>query len=290
MMNEIAVVIEARKKDIGIEVGRILPAAQKRMVGPFIFLDHMGPSLMHPPSDHMDVRPHPHIGLATLTYLFEGQILHRDSLGSKQIIVPGEVNWMTAGSGIAHSEREPQEVRKGERTIHGLQFWVAMPADFEDGAPAFEHYAEGDIPSFETNSLELSLVAGEAFGKRSPLKAHSPMIFLVMRGKLAGEMSLEASAFERGLYVVKGSVKINDVNYHAGQLIVFDPGSAIHFTHSQDALLALIGGTPFPEKRFIWWNFVSSSEAKIERAKRAWENRTFPQVPDDPEFIPLPAN
>ena len=290
MINDIECIIDARAKDIGINVRRILPWAKKHMVGPFIFLDHMGPALLHAPGDHLDVRPHPHIGLSTLTYLFEGQIFHRDSLGYEQLIVPGEVNWMTAGKGIAHSEREPAESRTHDRKIHGLQFWVALPKELEEMEPSFHHYPQADIPDFKTDSLSIKVVAGEAFGKTSKLLAHSPMTFLVMTAFQTGSFAFEQPAFELALYVVKGSLRVGETSFHETQMVVFKKGSALKVEHSSDGVLALIGGVPFPEKRIIWWNLVSSSQEKIDQAKAAWNDGTFPQVPGDPERIPLPVD
>lgn len=288
MKNEIQFVIDSRAKDIGIPVRRILPWMKKRMVGPFIFLDHMGPVLLKAPNDHVDVRPHPHIGLSTLTYLFEGSLLHRDSLGVTQLILPGEVNWMTAGKGISHSERESTEARKNDRMIHGLQFWVALPKADEDVEPSFHHYEKSDIPEFKTESLEINLVAGSAFGHTSKLKAYSPLIFMVMRGFKAGSFSFEEKGHEHALYVVKGEITLNGTTYKEGQMVVMQEDSAIELEHSKDALFVLIGGEVFPGPRYIWWNLVSSSKEKIEQAKKAWREGTFPMVPGDDEKIPLP--
>lgn len=289
MNNSINLVIEPREKDIGITVRRILPWAKKRMVGPFIFLDHMGPADLHPPLG-MDVRPHPHIGLSTLTYLFQGAIVHRDSLGIVQTIVPGEVNWMTAGKGISHSERESSEARAQDRTIHGLQFWVALPTDKEDVDPSFDHYDANQIPKFETPTAKVDIVAGTAFGKTSPLKAYSPMTFMIIKAKDAGSMNVPANGHELALYVVEGSVEISGETFDRTKMIVFNNESDINFKHSNDALIAILGGIPFPEKRFIWWNLVSSSEEKIERAKKSWADGSFPMVPGETEKIPLPAD
>ena len=290
MKNEIAFLIEPRKADIGIPVKRILPWMKKRMVGPFVFLDEMGPKLMKAPDENMDVKPHPHIGLATLTYLFEGSILHRDSLGVEQLIIPGEVNWMTAGKGVSHSEREPVGVRKKDRLVHGLQFWVALPKELEDMNPSFHHYEQKDIPEFKSESLNIKLVAGSALGKISGLKAHSPMIFMVMNAFRNGTFSFQEKSHEHALYIVKGSIVIDGQAYTESQMLVFKEGSEIDLQHSPDAVFVLIGGEVFPEPRHIWWNFVSSSKDKIEAAKEAWRNKTFPQVPGDDEFFPLPES
>lgn len=289
MKNSINLIIEPRSKDIGITVRRILPWAKKRMVGPFIFLDHMGPQEMHPPQDHMDVRPHPHIGLSTLTYLFDGEIVHKDSLGVVQNIIPGEVNWMTSGKGISHSERESAEARTHNRTIHGLQFWVALPKDKEDVDPSFDHYGKQDIPKHHHASAVIDIVAGSAFGMVSPLKAYSPMLFLILKAHANGEVEIPAKGQELAMYVVKGSVEIDGVTYEKEKMIVMNQGSDIHIKFSADALVAILGGEPFPEGRFIWWNLVSSSQEKIERVKKAWADGTFPMVPGETERIPLPV-
>ena len=288
MNNSINLVIEPREKDIGITVRRILPWAKKRMVGPFIFLDHMGPAELHPP-EGMDVRPHPHIGLSTLTYLLEGSMFHRDSLGYTQEILPGAVNWMTAGKGISHSERETPEARAHDRTLHGLQFWVALPLSEEDREPSFVHYPDETIPHLSTPTADIHLVAGAAGNKVSPLKAYSPMTFMVLKASAQGTFHHRPEAREElALYVVKGKVQVNEKSLSEGQLQVFAQGSLIEFTYSSDAIVAIIGGEPLAEERFIWWNFVSSSKEKIEAAKRAWQEGTFPMVPGETEFIPLP--
>jgi redox-sensitive bicupin YhaK (pirin superfamily) len=238
----------------------------------------------------MDVRPHPHIGLSTLTWLFEGKILHRDSLGYVQLIEPGEVNWMTAGKGIAHSEREPQDIRTHERTIHGLQFWVALPLEHEDVDPSFRHYPKKDIPEIESAEHSVKLVAGTYEGKTSPLHAYSPMTFMVVTAKKKGRFAYERSGHDHALYIVKGSLTVDGKRYNETQMIVFKSESTIEVEHSQDALFALIGGEAFPEPRYIWWNLVSSSQEKIEKAKAEWAEGTFPGVPDDFERIPLPTD
>lgn len=290
MKNEINQIIESRAKDIGITVRRVLPWAKKRTVGPFIFLDHMGPAHMKPPHDHMDVRPHPHIGLSTLTYLFEGAIVHRDSLGVVETIIPGEVNWMTAGKGISHSERESEEAREHKRTIHGLQFWVALPKEKEDIDPTFEHFGKDDVPKHDTGHATVDIVAGTAFGKTSPLTAHSPMIFLTIKANKEGRIEIPSNGQELAIYIVEGSATLNGQKFQKERMVVFKKDSGISLEHSEDALIAVIGGEPLPEERFIWWNFVSSSKDKIEEAKKAWRDGSFPQVPGDHEKIPLPQD
>lgn len=289
MKNKIELIIKPRVKEIGITVRRILPWAKKRMVGPFIFLDHMGPAFMKAPNDHLDVLPHPHIGLSTLTYLFEGKLVHRDSLGVEQLIEPGQVNWMTAGRGISHSEREPSGVRDRDRTIHGLQFWVALPIDQEDIEPSFEHYDEDAIPVIENDSLNIKLVAGSAFGKTSKLKAYSPMTFMIMTAHSAGKFNFSKIAgHEYAVYVVKGELGIDEDTINENEMIVFEKESDIEITYNENALFVLIGGEPFPEPRYIWWNLVSSSQVKIDAAKKAWKEGSFPLVPGDQEKIPAP--
>lgn len=291
MKNQIECVIDARAANLGFPVKRILPYVKKRMVGPFIFLDQMGPALLKSPGDHIDIRPHPHIGLSTLTYLFEGKLMHRDSLGIQQIIVPGEVNWMTAGKGIAHSEREPEDVRKSDRTIHGLQFWVALPLEKEDMEPRFQHYRSEVIPEFFAEGLKMRLIAGEAFGKTSGLEVHSPMIFLVAEAQASGVFRFSAIAgHEHGLYVVKGNLQVNETTVREHEMVVFKTNSEIEASFEAGSVFALIGGEPFPEPRHIFWNFVSSSKDKIEAAKVAWSDGSFPQVPGDHEKIPLPPS
>jgi redox-sensitive bicupin YhaK (pirin superfamily) len=290
MKNEIEMIIDARGKDIGIPVRRILPWAKRRMVGPFIFLDHMGPAILHAPNDHMDVRPHPHIGLSTLTWLFEGKILHRDSLGYVQMIEPGEVNWMTAGKGIAHSEREPNDERTHDRTIHGLQFWVALPKEHEDVEPSFKHYSREEIPTIEKPEHRATVVAGNWQGRNSKLHAYSPMTFVVVTAKTKGKFTHTHPGHDHAVYIVKGKVSINGTTYNETQMIVFKRDSAIEVDHSEDAVFALIGGEAFPEPRYIWWNLVSSDQEKINKAKAAWADGSFPNVPGDHERIPLPED
>lgn len=238
----------------------------------------------------MDVRPHPHIGLSTLTYLFEGEILHRDSLGVEQVILPGEVNWMTAGKGISHSEREPAGARFKDRFIHGLQFWVALPKELEDMEPSFHHYETEDIPLVNTDSLKVKVVAGSYGEYTSQLKSYSPMTFLVMESLKEGSFTFGKEGQELALYVLKGSVEIDGKNIKETQLVVFKKNSLMEIHHSADAHFAVLGGEPFPEPRFVWWNLVSSDKDKIEKAKADWENGTFPMVPRDFEKIPLPKS
>jgi len=285
----IELVIDQRRRDLGgFEVGRVLPFAQRRMVGPFIFLDRMGPARFErglPRS--VDVRPHPHIGLSTLTYLFEGEIMHRDSVGSEQAIVPGEVNWMTAGRGITHSERFERARLEGG-AMDGLQAWVALPREDEEIAPAFFHHALAELPSFSERGATRRLIAGEAYGARSPVRAHSPLFYVYSELAAGARETLPEGFAERAAYVISGEVEADGRRFTEGQLLVFSPGEAV-LRAPTAARLMLLGGEPVGE-RYIEWNFVSSSKARIEQAKADWRagRMKLPDL-DDGEFIPLPA-
>jgi redox-sensitive bicupin YhaK (pirin superfamily) len=284
----ISLAIPARKRSIGLlEVGRILPFTQRRMVGPFIFLDHIGP-LQLPPDlpRETDVRPHPHIGLSTVTYLFEGEITHRDSLGFEQVIRPGAVNWMTAGQGIAHSERF-DGLRMSGGPLHGLQAWVAMPERDEESAPDFVHYPESDLPTFRETGVEARLIAGSAYGLANRVKTHSPLFYLHAEMQAGAKLSLPGEHAERAAYIVRGRVEHDGHAYEPGVLLVFNPGDAT--LHALEAsTVMLLGGEPLGP-RHIWWNFVSSRKERIEQAKADWQAGRF-KLPahDDQEFIPLP--
>jgi redox-sensitive bicupin YhaK (pirin superfamily) len=282
-------VIDQRRKDLGgFEVGRVLPVAERRMVGPFIFFDHMGPADFPPGIPRsVDVRPHPHIGLSTITYLFEGEIVHRDSLGVEQSIRPAEVNWMTAGSGITHSERFEKARAVGDR-LHGIQAWVALPVEDEETDPAFDHYGSGDLPTYEGGGLFARLVAGEAFGARAKVKTRSPMFYVHWELQPGARAELPAEYPERAAYIVVGSVEVDGRAYHAGQMLVFEPGQPVLFTAATQAIVMLLGGEPLG-KRYIEWNFVSSSKDRIEQAKADWRagRMKLPDL-DNQEFIPLP--
>jgi redox-sensitive bicupin YhaK (pirin superfamily) len=292
----IELIIDARRKDLGgFEVGRVLPFPQpgktvgKRMVGPFIFLDHMGPAEFQPGFDRsVDVRPHPHIGLSTVTYLFSGEITHRDSLGVHQDIRPGEVNWMTAGRGITHSERFERLRRQGG-PIQGMQAWVALPTEHEEDAPAFRHHDEVDLPTYDSDKgLWARLIAGEAFGAKAKVQTHSPMFYVHWSLQQGAEAVLEAPYPERAAYVAEGAVEVDGVTLRAGQMAVFAPGDSPRFTALTQATVMLLGGEPIGE-RFIEWNFVSSRKDRIEEAKADWRAGRFDLPPeDDQEWIPLP--
>ena len=287
----IELVIDQRRRDLGgFEVGRVLPAASRRMVGPFAFFDHIGPVDFAPGIPRtVDVRPHPHIGLSTVTYLFEGEIMHRDSVGSEQAITPGEVNWMTAGSGITHSERFERARRDGGN-LHGIQAWVGLPRELEETAPSFHHHGAADLPVYESGGLWARLVAGEAFGAKAAVRTHSPLFYVHWKLAAGARAQLEARYPERAAYVVSGSVEVDGGTYTAGQLLVFAPGAPVLFTAVTPAVVMLLGGEPIGE-RFIEWNFVSSSRERIEQAKADWRaGRMKLPVHDDAEFIPLPPD
>ncbi len=274
----------------GFVVHRALPSAARRAVGPFVFLDQFGPVQLGP-GKGLDVRPHPHIGLATVSYLFEGTILHRDSLGSVVPIRPGEVNWMTAGRGITHSERSPDDVRADGPRLWGLQFWVALPLALEECPPAFAHHGVDEIPRVTRPGARLSVVLGEAFGAASPVALTSPMFLVDVRLEAGATLALEADYAERAAYVLEGEVFTDDAGAATARehLIVFDAGErAVLRAGSEPAHVVLLGGPPLDAPRFLWWNFVSSRRELILEAQAAWSEQRFPKVPDETEFIPLP--
>jgi hypothetical protein len=281
-------VIVPRPRDLGgFQVRRVLPSIQRRAVGPFVFLDQMGPTTF-PAGAGLDVRPHPHIGLATLTYLFAGEILHRDSLGSVQAIRPGEANWMTAGSGIVHSERTPAELRAGAGTLAGLQAWVGLPRQHEDAAPAFAHHGEGELPIIEGEGAKLRLVAGSLLGRRSPIRAYSPLFYADARIDAGARLVLTAEHAERAIYAVEGTIEVGGERFEPGRLLVFRAGGEIPVIAVSTARLILLGGAPMDGPRHIWWNFVASSKDRIDEAKAKWRAQRFAPVPGETEFIPLP--
>jgi redox-sensitive bicupin YhaK (pirin superfamily) len=289
--NIVETVIDTRARDLvdGFKVRRALPSRQRRMVGPFIFLDQMGPELLRE-GRGLDVAPHPHIGLATVTYLFAGELLHRDSLGSVQPIRPGEVNWMTAGRGIAHSERTPQEMRAVGSDLFGIQSWVALPTEYEETEPAFAHHGANDLPVIEDQGKRVRLICGSLYGARSPVRLLSDMFYAEVI--LDGDARLQVPKYyeERAAYVVEGSIALDGEMFQAGQLLVFKPGSEIILNASGQARLMILGGEPLDGRRHIWWNFVSSSPERIEQAKDDWKSGRFSPVVDETEFIPLPES
>jgi redox-sensitive bicupin YhaK (pirin superfamily) len=280
--------LRARPRDIGdFTVRRVLPAFEKQMVGPFIFVDHMGPIAL-PPGTGMDVRPHPHIGLATVTYLFAGEILHRDSLGSVQPIRPGDVNWMVAGRGIAHSERTPPGLRAAGPGMHGLQTWVALPKGQEEVAPSFDHHPAASLPVIERPGATVRVIAGHAFGARSPVAVYTDTLYAAAALARGAALVLPVEHEERGVYVVEGQVAIGDATVREGELAVLATGPEVEIRAAVPASLMLLGGAKMDGRRFIWWNFVSSSKERIERAKAEWREDRFPRIPGETERIPLP--
>jgi len=287
----IELVIDQRRRDLGgFEVGRVLPYARHRMVGPFVFFDHMGPADFQagfPRS--VDVRPHPHIGLSTVTYLFDGEITHRDSTGVTQAIQPGEVNWMTAGRGITHSERF-ETLRAQGGHMHGIQAWVALPDEYEETDPAFAHHAGADLPTYEGGGMWARLIAGKAFGAEAAVKTHSPLFYVHWRLAAGAQAQLSSEYPERAAYVAQGQVEVDGRTYDAGKMLVFAPGQPVLFTAVTPAVVMLLGGEPVGP-RFIEWNFVSSSKERLEQAKADWRagRMKLPDA-DDQEFIPLPGD
>jgi len=288
-MSNIQLIIEERPADIGnFMVGRLLPFREKRMVGPFAFIDHMGPAKL---SDHqnMDVPPHPHIGLSTLTYLFEGAIMHKDSLGNEIEIAPGQVNWMTAGNGIVHSERTPERLRHSEKYLHGLQIWVALPKHLEQGEPSFHHVEASDIPHWENDGVQFRLIAGEAFGRKSAVPVYSPLFLVEIKSESRKTISIGNELFgESGMYILEGSVSSEGHLFGPKQLLVAKSATLCEFEICENTTVYIFGGEPFPEERFIFWNFVASSKELIEDAKQRWIDQRFDRVPGETEFVPLP--
>jgi redox-sensitive bicupin YhaK (pirin superfamily) len=290
-------VLEPRERDLGdgFMVRRLLPARIRHAVGPFLFFDHFGPVEM-PPGKGMDVRPHPHINLATVTYLFEGEMFHRDSLGSAQVIRPGDVNWMTAGRGIVHSERTPPAARAAGSSMHGLQLWVGLPREHEETAPAFHHYPGATLPRFEDRGVEIRVLVGEAFGRRSPVATLSRVLYLDVRLASGATFELPGNAGDLGAYVIDGAIRAGGPPVGPARMALLPSGAPARLHADSASRLVVVGGDPFPEHRHIWWNFVSSSNERIDRAARDWRERRgqadgpFPLVPgDETEFIPAPA-
>ena len=287
MPSPVELVIEPRARDLGgFEVRRVLPYAQRRMVGPFVFFDHLGPATF-PPGKGIDVRPHPHIGLATVTYLFEGEMMHRDSVGAVQNIMPGDVNWMTAGRGIVHSERTATEARARGFSIHGIQLWVALPVEDEESEPSFHHHGKDELPAFELDGVGLRLILGTAYGRASPVKVFSPMFYLDASMPDGTALALPREHEERAIYVADGQVEVGGECYETGRMLVFAPGADVTIRALADSRLMLLGGANIGP-RHIWWNLVSSREDRIEDAKLAWREQRFPNVPGETEFTPLP--
>lgn len=288
-MSNIGIIIEERAADIGkFLVGRLLPFREKRAVGPFVFIDHMGPAQLKD-YQNMDVPPHPHIGLSTLTYLFEGAIMHRDSLGTEMVIEPGAVNWMTAGKGIVHSERTPEYLRHTEKRLHGLQIWVALPKALENMEPSFTHVEAQDIPEWQQDGVTIKLIAGKAFGKKSLVPVYSPLYFIEIKSTARTKVNIGHELYgESAMYILNGSITNDGHIYGTKQLLVAKEASLCEFEMSENTTLYLFGGEPFPEEHFIYWNFVHSDKDFIEQAKEDWTAQRFPKVPNETEFVPLP--
>lgn len=288
-MSNINLIIEERPRDIGnFMVGRLLPFKDKRMVGPFIFIDHMGPAKMSE-RENMDIPPHPHIGLSTLTYLFEGNIMHKDSLGTEIEILPGQVNWMTAGKGIVHSERTPDYLRHSDKTLHGLQIWVALPKELEDMECSFYHADEKDLPTWKEGNLTYTLIAGSFKDKVSPVPVYSPLYFIEIKSEAEQEVVIGNDLYgEAGLYILSGSVQGEGHTFEPKQLLVAKDSKLCSFTMAANTTVYIFGGNPLPEERLIYWNFVATDHEHIEHAKQMWRDQSFQAVPGETEFIPLP--
>ncbi len=294
---DVEIIIEKRRRDLGgFFVGRVLPFAKRRMVGPFIFLDEMGPAEFAP-GDGVAVRPHPHIGLATVTYLFDGEIRHKDNLGFDQVIRPGDVNWMTSGRGIVHSERTDDALRAKGHKLHGVQSWVALPEADEETAPSFHHHPRVTLPLIERPGLQMRLITGGAYGETSPVKTFSEMFYLGAEAEKDARIALPAGHDERALYLVSGALSVNGADVAPGRLLVFAKGSDPKIVATAPSRLMLLGGAPLGP-RLIWWNFVASSAGRIEAGKQAWrdgaaagfKSGTFTLPPGESEHIPLPAD
>lgn len=289
MQAAIEMIITPRKRDLGgFFVRRVLPDAKRRMVGPFVFFDHIGPAQFSP-GEGINVRPHPHVCLATVTYLYEGEIFHRDSLGNAQAISPHAVNWMTAGRGIVHSERTAPELRASGQRMHGIQSWVALPKDCEEIAPAFSHHPADTLPLLEASGVSLRVIAGFAYGERSPVATCSDTLYVDATLQGGAELEITGEHQERAVHVSSGEIVIAGETIAAGAMAVLSEGADVSVRAQTDARVMLLGGDRLEGQRHIWWNFVASSEARIEQAGRDWAAGRFPKVPgDEEEFIPLP--
>ncbi|TXF75077.1 pirin family protein [Chryseobacterium sp.] len=292
-MSNIGLIIEEKSADIGnFLVGRLLPFREKRAVGPFVFIDHMGPAALKD-YQNLDVPPHPHIGLSTLTYLFEGSIQHKDSLGSDIEIKPGAVNWMTAGKGVVHSERTPEYLRHTEKHLHGFQIWVGLPKNLEQSEPSFHHTEAEEIPVWNEGDLQYKLIAGELFSRKSPVPVHSKLFFLEIKSQTSRKLNIGNDLFgEVAMYVLEGNVMTDGHTFGGKQLLIAKNANLCEFEIGENATVYLFGGEPFDEERFMFWNFVNSDKEIIEKAKQNWHDQNleaFPKVPgDDVEYVPLP--
>ncbi|MCR9228575.1 MAG: pirin family protein [Flavobacteriaceae bacterium] len=289
-MSNIGLIIEERSRDIGdFLVGRLIPFRKKRMIGPFIFIDHMGPTTLGP-NKYMDVDQHPHSGLSTLTFMLEGEINHEDSLGTYQRIKPGSVNWMTAGKGVTHTERTPQDLRNGDTfTAHGYQIWVALPKELEDMEPQFHHIDGADIPKWNDGTADFKLVAGEGYGKKSPVPVHSNLFMVEVIAKEEYTLNVNGNLKgEIGVCIVEGGIEACGETVGEGNILVSKVEDTCNIKLKPNTHLLLFGGEPFPEERYIYWNFVSSSKEKLEQVKKQWADKTFPMMKNDSSYVPLP--
>ncbi|HVA12642.1 MAG TPA: pirin family protein [Stellaceae bacterium] len=281
--------IEPRTRDLGggFQVRRVLPFAKRRALGPFVFFDHMGPTAF-PAGAGLDVRPHPHIGLATVTYLFEGEITHRDSIGSVQVIRAGAINWMTAGRGIVHSERTPPELRPAGSRLHGVQLWVGLPLGQEEAPPDFTHYPAASLPAIEGEGRRIRVMIGALYGVRSPVKTLSELFYADVDLAAGARLEIPAEHADRGIYIVSGALALDSKSFAEHQLLVLRQGAVTTVTAEQPTRLLLLGGAKLEGERHIWWNLVSSAQARIDQAKADWKAGRFPPIPGETEFIPLP--
>ena len=292
-MSNLGLIIEEKAADIGnFLVGRLLPFREKRAVGPFVFIDHMGPAALKD-YQNLDVAPHPHIGLSTLTYLLEGAIQHKASLGNDLEIQPGAVNWMTAGKGVVHSERTPEYLRNTEKHLHGFQIWVGLPKDLEQSEPSFHHTEAADVPGWTDDGLRYKLIAGELSGKKSPVPVHSPLFFLEINSTGRQKVNIGGELFgEVAMYVLEGTVTVDGQVFGGKQLLIAKDAKLCEFEMSDKATVYLFGGEPFPKERYIFWNFVNSDKEVIEKATENWHQQNheaFPLVPGDTDdYVPLP--
>ncbi|WP_258100247.1 pirin family protein [Marinoscillum pacificum] len=290
-MSNSDLIIEERSRDIGdFMVGRLIPFRKKRMVGPFIFIDHMGPSKIGPGS-YLDVDVHPHIGLSTLTFLLDGEIVHQDSLGTNKKIVPGSVNWMVAGKGVTHTERTPESMRDGQTYgLHGYQIWVALPKELEFMEPEFHHLDKSELPSWTDGTAEFVLVAGKGFGKESPLPVHSELFMVEI--KTTEDYTLEINSQlegEIGICIVEGSIQACEHSLDAGNMLVSKTDNACNLTMKAGTHIFLFGGKPFPEERYISWNWVATEKETLAQAKQDWIDKKYPKVPGDDSYVPFPG-
>jgi redox-sensitive bicupin YhaK (pirin superfamily) len=294
----IEMTLSGRAKDLGgFSVRRVIPVSKKRQVGPFIFFDHIGPAAFDP-GEGIDVRPHPHIGLATVTYLFEGEMDHRDTLGVHQTIKPGDVNWMTAGKGVVHSERTGPDARAAGHNLHGIQTWVALPAADEESEPTFHHHKAEELPVIEREGVRMRLILGSAYGETSPVKVFSPIFYLHVESEAGAVFKLTDEHDERAVYVASGEIEIDGLLFGEGEMVILDNEASIGIRTVQDACLMICGGAHLPGERHMEWNFVSSRKDRIEQAKSDWkasadagfENSVFALPPDESEHIPLPES